>query len=385
MLNNEIINNNEYMSHFYPIILLIYAILMYIYTKRGGKLMILNHDSVIGFIGTYTKNESEGIYKFSFNSTLGKFEKIALAYKMENPTYLAIDDEINVLYSTCKIDAKSGISSFKFWKEKDHLDLINHTLSTEEQPCHITISGNEQILISSNYHENKVLAYKTLNGIILNSLQTIDFNKFDVNTELQCSILTRDEKYLVSLGLGIDKLIICKLQNGELIEEKNAHYNFPPGTGPKYITYCKNNNTYYVISEYTSEIFIFHYSPSKECPFSLIQTINILPHEHINLKSGATIHIHKNNKFLYACDKGNNSISLFHINNSTGKLKYISIYDCNGIYPIDLKIDPTGKYLLCANEKSNNISIFSINKLTGELKFINTEKISAPSSIEFCK
>ena len=344
--------------------------------------MILNHDSVIGFIGTYTKNESEGIYKFSFNSALGKFEKIALAYRIQDPAYLAIDDEIHVLYSTCKIDAKSGISSFKFWKEKDYLDLINHNLSDKEQPCHISICEDKQIIISSNYLNNETLLYKKINGIILDSSQSINFEQ---KLDIRCSIFTRDEKFLISIGLGIDKLIIHKFDNGEIIEQKDSHYNFPPGTGPKYITYCKINNTYYVISETSSEIFVFHYSPSKQRPFNLIQNINILSNKDTDLKCGSKIHIHKNNKFLYACDKVNNCISLFHITASTGKLKRISTYDCKGISPVDLQIDPTGKYLLCANEKSNNISIFSINKVSGELKFTDVAEISSPTSIKFCK
>ena len=98
---------------------------------------------------------------------------------------------------------------------------------------------------------------------------------------------------------------------------------------------------------------------------------------------GAAIRIHKNNKFLYTSDRGNNSLSLFFINQYDGKLKHIDTFSCNGNSPRDFQLDPTGNFLLCANESSDNISIFSINQKTGVLTFIKSENIPTPTCIEF--
>lgn len=351
--------------------------------------MVLRPNIIVGFVGTYTKNKSKGLYRINFNITSGNIEKSNLAYEIENPTYLSIDKERHMLYSTCKIGEKSGVTSFKYWQEKDNLFLINSILSEEKPPCHVSISKNKQILITSNYHENKMLVYNILDGLILNSPVTGSHNGSSINPlrqekpHIHCSIFTADEKYILSIDLGIDKMIISTLKDNELTQMNDISYLFPPGTGPRHITYSKINPFYYVLSELTSELFVFNYDSKSEIPFKNIQTLSSLPKDYKGLKAGGAIRIHENNKFLYTSDRGNNSLSLFLVNQSDGSLKFIETFSCKGDSPRDFQIDPTGSFLLCANENSDNISIFSIHQTTGILTFIKSEYIPTPTCIEF--
>lgn len=352
--------------------------------------MMLNNDMIVGFIGTYTKSKSKGIYKIIFNTVSGNIDDINLAYEIDNPTYLSIDKERHIIYSCCKVGDKAGISSFKYWQEQDKLHLINNYLSEEKQPCHVSISNNKQIIISSNYHEDKMIVYKTLDGFILNSPLTGNHTPFiqnslnDEKPHIHCSMFTHDEKYILSIDLGIDKMMVSTIEDDKLVYKENLSYSFPVGTGPRHVTYLNSNsNFYYVLSELTSEIFTFKYNSSNEVPFKNIQTISSLPTNYNEKKSGAAIRIHKNGKFLYTSDRGKNSISLFLINSQDGHLTYCDTFSCEGVSPRDFQLDPTGNFLLCANENSDNISIFSIDQVTGVLTFIKSENIPTPTCIEF--
>lgn len=352
--------------------------------------MVLRPDVIIGFVGTYTKNNSKGIYRINFNTATGSIDKKCLGYEIENPTYLSIDKERHILYSTCKIGEKSGVSSFKYWQEKEQLYLINCILSEDKQPCHVSINSDKQIVITSNYHENKMLVYNTLDGLILNSPITGVHKGSSINKTRQekphihCSVFTADKKYILSIDLGIDKMIVSTLNSdNDLIQLDDMSYSFPAGTGPRHITYSNNNPFYYVISELTSKIFVFKYDSKSKIPFKNIQVLSSLPTEYKGEKSGAAIRIHKNNKFLYTSDRGNNSLSLFYINSNNGTLEHINTFSCMGNSPRDFQIDPTGNFLLCANENSDTITIFSINQSTGVLKLIKEENIPTPTCIEF--
>ena len=351
--------------------------------------MVLQQNVIVGFIGTYTKNKSKGIYRINFDIVSGKVQKSNLTYEIENPTYLSIDKIRHIVYSTCKIGEKSGVSSFKYWQEQDKLHLINCNLSEEKPPCHVSISNSKQILISSNYHENKMLVYNTLDGLILNSPTCASHCGCSINVSRQekphihCSMFTADEKYILSIDLGIDKMIISTLEDNKLVQRDDLSYSFPAGTGPRHITYSKTKPFYYVLSELTSEIFVFNYDSKSEIPFENIQILSSLPKSYNGKKSGSALRIHKNNKFLYTSDRGNNSLSLFYINQDDGKLKYTETFSCNGDSPRDFQLDPTGNFLLCANENSDNISIFSINQTTGVLTFLSSEIIPTPTCIEF--
>lgn len=352
--------------------------------------MILKNNLTVGFIGTYTKNKSKGIYRMIFDSDSGNIEKVNLAYEIENPTYLSIDTDRHILYSTCKFGDQAGVSSFKYWQEENELHLINNYLSEEKTPCHVSISKNKQILISSNYHENKMAVYKTLDGLILNSPMVGTHSGCSINASRQekphihCSMFTHDENYIMSVDLGIDKMMLSTIDADKLIHKDDISYSFPAGTGPRHVTYTKSNPYYYyVLSELTSEIFVFKYNAKSDTPLKNIQTLSSLPSNYTGEKSGAAIRIHMNNKFLYTSDRGNNSISLFLIDQNTGNLKYMNTISCKGKSPRDFQLDPSGKFLLCANENSDDISIFSIDEINGTLKFIKSEIVPTPTCIEF--
>lgn len=350
--------------------------------------MVLHQNILTAYVGTYTNGESKGIYRINFDKNSKEIESIDLAYEVENPTYLALDNERHILYSTCKINDKAGVISFKYWQEQDKLNLINYNLSEEKQPCHISICNDNQILISSNYHENKVIIYNTLEGIILNyplvgkhTPVNSDDTKI-INPHFHCSIFTFDKKYILSTQLGIDKLAVYQLEHNKLEEKSELSYYFPKGTGPRHITYYNSKNIY-VLSELTSEIFVFKYDSLSNKPLINIQKLSSLPEKYKGNKSGAAIIIHPNQKFLYTSDRGSNTISIFSINSSDGKLKLLDTISCGGICPRDFKVDPSGLYLFIANEKSNMISTFSINTSTGCLTFISSVDIPSPTCIEF--
>jgi len=351
--------------------------------------MIKKENFITGFVGTYTKNKSKGIYTFNFNIESGDIGEVNLAYEIENPTYLIADKEKHILYSTCEINEKAGVSSFKYLKEQTNLNLINNILLEEKPPCHVSIGNNKQMLISSNYHENKMIVYNTADGLILTSPMIGSHSGSSINPSRQekphihCSMFTPDEKYILSIDLGIDKMIVYALEENNLIQKNDISFSFPSGSGPRHITYLKTAPFYYVLSELTSEIFVFKYNPTSKFPFENIQTLSSLPDEYKGEKSGAAIRIHKNNKFLYSSDRGNNSLSLFIINELDGTLTFVESFSCEGNSPRDFQIDPSGRFLLCANENTDNVSIFCIDSLSGKLTFIKSNNIPTPTCIEF--
>ncbi len=51
------------------------------------------------YVGTYTDKDSKGIYAFRFDPASGESESIGLAAETENPSFLAVDPNQQVLYT----------------------------------------------------------------------------------------------------------------------------------------------------------------------------------------------------------------------------------------------------------------------------------------------
>jgi 6-phosphogluconolactonase len=99
-----------------------------------------------------------------------------------------------------------------------------------------------------------------------------------------------------------------------------------------------------------------------------LQTISTLPKGFSTLNEDAEIEVHPSGKFLYASNRGHDSIAVFAIDENKGMLTLIEYVPTKGASPRNFEIDPSGKLLFAANEKADNLVVFRINPQTGRLK-----------------
>jgi len=122
----------------------------------------------------------------------------------------------------------------------------------------------------------------------------------------------------------------------------------------------------YVISEMGSTITAFSYG-ARTGLLKEIETVSTLPADFSGVSTAAEIAVHPSGKFLYASNRGDDSIAVFAIDPRKGTLMLIEHVSTQGKTPRNFAIDPTGSYLVAANQDSNNIVIFRIDHKTGRL------------------
>ena len=114
-----------------------------------------------------------------------------------------------------------------------------------------------------------------------------------------------------------------------------------------------------------------------EGSFEVIQTIRSVPDEFIENNQGSAIHISKDGRFVYAANRGHDSIAVFAVNQDTGKLSLVQIISTEGHWPRDFSLDPTEDFLIASNEESGNLTLYKRNKESGELTLLQAD-ISVP-------
>jgi 6-phosphogluconolactonase len=98
-----------------------------------------------------------------------------------------------------------------------------------------------------------------------------------------------------------------------------------------------------------------------------LSTVSMLPRGVAGRNDAAEIAIHPNGKFLYASNRGHDSIALFHIDPGTGKLTAAGDFSVEGKEPRHFAIDPSGNFLLAEDQLSDKIVTFRIDQKTGAL------------------
>jgi 6-phosphogluconolactonase len=96
--------------------------------------------------------------------------------------------------------------------------------------------------------------------------------------------------------------------------------------------------------------------------------VSALPGDFSGNNDCADLHISPSGKFLYGSNRGHNSIVVFAINESTGKLTYLEHTATQGKTPRNFAVDPTGRFLLVANQESDTVVTLRIDPVTGRLK-----------------
>ena len=85
----------------------------------------------------------------------------------------------------------------------------------------------------------------------------------------------------------------------------------PAGSGPRHAAFSGDGNFLYVLGELQSTVTVFA-NDARET-YREIQTISTLPEGFSGRNDAAEIAIHPNGKFLYASNRGQDTIALFDI------------------------------------------------------------------------
>ncbi|HCI54527.1 MAG TPA: lactonase family protein [Bacteroidales bacterium] len=326
-------------------------------------------------IGSYTSSsKSDGIYVYAFNSKTGDAELISKVSGEENPSYLTVSRDRKYVYAVNEV-REGKISSFLLNSTTGELTFLNRVSSGGVSPCYVSVDDNNKYVFVGNYGNGTLSAIPLkADGSLGDNIQTIQEEGRSINERRQtgphvhCTVLSPDNKFLLTSNLGTDRLSIYRFEAGKysdpLTPGEPPYISVKAGSGPRHLTFHPSSKFVYLITELTGMIIAFDYKNGK-----LIekQEITMLSPDFEGSVGGADIHISPDGNFLYGSNRGDaNELVIFSINKS-GELNYVGRQSTFGKGPRNFVIDPTGNFLLVANQNSNEVIIFNRNRKTGLL------------------
>lgn len=328
------------------------------------------------YVGTYTNGESEGIYKFDFNTKTGVLSNLQLAVNTENPSYLAYSPDKKNIYAVNE-NENGAVTSFKV--EKDgRLTLLNTVSANGAHPCHIAINNSGDKMAVSNYTGGTASLHSIKDGAITEAFQILDHNTDSIASHVHSAEFLKDDLFISDLGRN--QFYQYKLAGDTYKIESNSIINIEGNPGPRHFSITKDGDFIYIINEYGGSITSVKKTDSG---FKQIDFDSTLDENYKEENKCADIHLSKDERFLYGSNRGENTIAVFKRNTKTGEIDKIQSISVHGDWPRNFTIDPTGKFLLVANKNSENISVFSIDNSSGKLKFLHDIKTPSPVCLLF--
>ncbi|MCL6218484.1 lactonase family protein [Zunongwangia pacifica] len=344
------------------------------------------------FIGTYTKKEghvdgkADGILTIKQDPETGEISLGKTVAEVINPSFVKLTSDNKYLYAVSELgdkDAASGfIHSFQV-KENDSLIEVDKVSTEAFAPCHIEIDKTNKFAFVSNYMGGVVVMYRIQqDGSLEKHLQLDMPNPKESHTH-SVSIST-DNKHVYICDLGADKIWIYDFDAKEKTIQKNEQESVSllEGAGPRHFTFSKDQKFAYSMNELNSTVSTF--KVEENGGLTLQNSISSIPEDFTGNNSGADIHISPSGDYLYASNRGHNSIAIFSIDKATGALENKGYASTNGKTPRNFAIAEDGGYLYAANQDSGDIQAYKINSATGELDAIGKPvAVPTPVCIEF--
>jgi len=335
------------------------------------------------FVGTYTDNGSDGIYRYTFNTQTGELTDKVLAAATKNPSFIKITPNKEYMYAVSEtntgIGGSGAVTAFKI--DDAQLTALNTVSSFGAGPCHIGISEDGAMVAVSNYSGGTVSVFKTDADGRLITPQVIDHTLLDsTKTSHAHSALFSKGKLFVA-DLGLDMVSVYPFLDGGIDTAEAQVLPLPEKAGPRHFIFSANDAFLYVINELNSTISVF--KSTEDGAYNLLETKSTLAEDFKGDSYCADIRLSPDGKFLYGSNRGENTVVIFGVDEATGKLSLIGREDVRGDWPRNFNIDPSGNFLLVANQRSNNITVYKRDKENGTLTFVNEEELSSPVCLEF--
>ena len=341
------------------------------------------------YAGTSSTRGSKGIYVFEFDRSQGKLIELQTVTEGTSPGFLTVSPDRKYLYAIygqgSRSDGNGSVMSFKIDRATGFLTKINEQSAGGKGPAHISIDPKGRFAYVSNYGDgtlsvlpiNKDGSLGSASDFIKHAGSSIVAGRQE-GSHVHSIIPSPDGKFIYVSDLGIDKVMIYRVQsNGKLTPASIPFAQNVAGSGPRHFTIHPNNNFAYSLEELSSTVTSFRITRSNGA-LSFQERVPMLPPDFKERNSAADIHFSPDGKFLYASNRGHESLVIYKVDSKTGKMLLVGHESTGGKHPRNFMIDKKGDFVFTANQNTDNIVVFARDKETGKLT-PNGENVIVPS------
>ncbi len=340
------------------------------------------------FFGTGGRG-SEGIYHATFNPDNGKFTPSKLAAKIGSPGFLTTHPNGSILYSVGRWDEGSGALGYHIDK-KGELTEFTRMICPDGGSAHIAVHPSGKFLLTAQYGSGSVALFPLdENGKLGEPTVTEHEGGSKVVDRRQDSPhphwtgFSPDGKYALIPDLGLDQIVIYKVDTKKPAITEHGVGQSVPGGGPRHMRFSSDGKFIYLLNELSLSVTTFAWDAEKGTAKRLTTTPAISEKVKAgeSFNSAAEILVHPNGQFVYSSNRGHDTVSVYQANTKNGKLNVVQVQPIRGAFPRNINLTPNADWLLAAGADSNTIAAHRIDQGSGKLTYQMGSIINVPSPI----
>ncbi|UXR69040.1 MULTISPECIES: lactonase family protein [unclassified Staphylococcus] len=333
-----------------------------------------------GYIGSYTKKDGKGIYRFELDEQTGKMAKVETGFELNASTYLAQFKD--TLLAVTKNDERAGLATFKIKKDATLEETGQSLESLKGSGCYVSVSPEGEFAFEAVYGDGLARIYefdadkqqivKLIEEVYHEYTPGPNVARQDAS-HVHYLEVTPEQKYVVAVDLGADLLVTYHYGHKGL--DVAHRTELQPGDGPRHIAYHKTGRYAYVVNELSNTVVVMDYEDGQ---FTERERHFTIPKDYLQPTKLAAVHLSHDQQFLYISNRGHDSIAIFKVLDDGARLELVDIVPSGDEFPRDFNITPSDDYLVVAHEQGDSkVVVFKRDKATGLLTLTDDSQQAA--------
>lgn len=329
------------------------------------------------YVGSRTTRErnarGEGIGIFEVDAATGTLTPVDVVQGLINPSYLVLNATGEFLY-TVHGDAHE-VSAFGVDRSSGRLRFINQQHTQGKNPVHLALDPTGRFLIVTN-HLGASLAVLPVHGD--GSLGAVEQRMTfegpigphrieQKQAKPHSNPFDPSGRFVVVPDKGLDRVFTFRFEEGRLRPAATPFATAREGAGPRHLAFHPSAPFAYVVNELDSTVSAcrFDAETGALAPFQILPS---LPDTFTGNSRAAGIHVDALGRFVYASNRGCDSIAVFAIDPVTGALRFVEAAPTQGRTPRFFTPSPDGRFVFALNEDSDSIATLAVDVETGRLQ-----------------
>ncbi|HJU19881.1 MAG TPA: lactonase family protein [Stellaceae bacterium] len=333
---------------------------------------------MFAYVGCYTTRErqarGEGINVYRVDPASGLWRHVQLVPELVNPSFLAVGSGGRRLYAVH--GDEDDVTAFAIGGEDGRPTLLNRQKLGGRNGVHLSVDPENRFLVTANYANGTVSVVPLeADGALGRRVATLALpgepgpHRVQQTGSRPHSIpFDPSGRFVLVPDKGLDRVFIFRLdeREGRLVPNDPPFVMARPGAAPRHMAFHPAAPYAYVNNELDSTVTAYHWDEERGRlePFQIVPS---LPDTYTGANTTAEIAVDPIGRFLYVSNRGHDSIGIFAIEQTNGRLAPVGWESTRGRRPRFFALDPAGRFLYAANEASDTIVTFRVDPQSGRL------------------
>lgn len=332
---------------------------------------------------------AKGIYRATFNTDTGKLTPAELAVEVGSPGFLALHPAGDKLYAVANFPGGPGAIGYRIG-QGGALEPINSAPTGDGGGAHIAVHPSGKFLLTAQYGGGSTALFPLDAEGRLGTAQLI---KHEGGSGVVKPVQTKphahwvgfspDGRFALVPDLGLDGIVIYRINLEAPALEKHGFAASVPGGGPRHMRFSPDGKFIYLLNELALSVTTFAWDAAAGTAKQLatVPALSAEAKAKEAMNAAAEILVHPSGQFVYSSNRGHDTVTVYRADPATSALTVIQVQPVRGAFPRNINLSPDAGWLLAAGADSNTVSVHKVNPTTGELTYQTKGVINVPAPI----